>query len=358
MKNNHLKSFLSSICIGLLSVAFYACSSSDGNNSNSFDRALMLQNYAEKMIIPAYANFQTQVNALQTANNTFQTTPNSANLANLQTAWLNAATAWQSANAFNFGPAGEQGLTKNLNEEIATFPVNTARIEFFISNNDVSFNNFERDTRGLMAVEYLLYESTQGVLSSANKRNYLNALIQQIKTRTDAVVTAWATYKSVFIANTGTDIGSSTSALYNEFVKSYENLKNFKVSLPLGKRAGQTQTEPTKVEAYYSARSFVLMKAHFTALENLWNASYGFRSYLENATGGADLVKNTTAQITAVKNVLNAIDNNSSFSQIIQNNPASLESLYVEMQKLTRFFKSDMSSILGIAITYDSGDGD
>jgi uncharacterized protein len=42
---------------------------------------------------------------------------------------------------------------------------------------------------------------------------------------------------------------------------------------------------------------------------------------------------------------------------VAQNHP-TVDALHTELQKHTRFFKSDMSSLLGIAITFSSGDGD
>jgi hypothetical protein len=37
---------------------------------------------------------------------------------------------------------------------------------------------------------------------------------------------------------------------------------------------------------------------------------------------------------------------------------SQLEQIFLEMTKHTRFIKSEMSSLLGISITYASGDGD
>jgi hypothetical protein len=42
----------------------------------------------------------------------------------------------------------------------------------------------------------------------------------------------------------------------------------------------------------------------------------------------------------------------------IQTSPQALIDIHTELQKNTKNFKSEMSSLLGIAITYASGDGD
>jgi hypothetical protein len=42
----------------------------------------------------------------------------------------------------------------------------------------------------------------------------------------------------------------------------------------------------------------------------------------------------------------------------VQSAPTAATNFHTELQKHTRFFKSDMSSLLGLAITFSSGDGD
>ncbi len=349
-----------------------ACSNSGGEPSNSFDRQAMLQNFAQNLIKPAFGDLQSQVNALKAASDNFTQTVNVQNLTALQLAWENAYVSWQFANAYNFGPAGEEGIRKGLIEEIGTFPISGSKIEDAISNNNANFNDFNRDARGFLAVEYLIFDlendntSILTAFASQNRKDFLANAISNIKTRTDAVVSTWNnTYTTEFINNDGTDVGSSTSQLYNEFVRSFEALKNFKVGLPLGKRPGQTQTEPQLVEAYYSGKSLQMIENQFIAIQNIWYGKakggtdgIGFRDYLENVEGGNALISSTEAQLTVIQNTLDNIPNTPRFSAQISSNFTALDNLHTELQKHTRFFKSDMSSILGIAITFSSGDGD
>ncbi|WP_345239512.1 imelysin family protein [Nibrella saemangeumensis] len=349
-----------------------ACSKpGEVDTGQNFDRKAMLQQYADNLIRPAYADLQAKVNVLNTAAATFSGSPTAANLTALQTAWTEAYTAWQFANAYNFGPAGEEGVRKGLIEEVGTFPTSTAKVEATITTNNANFNDFNRDARGLPAVEYLIFSpqgnNTQIVTSfqSASRRNFLTAATADIKKRVDEVVTGWSTYSGNFVNRNGTDAGSATSELYNEFIRSYEAIKNFKIALPLGKRPGQTAAEPTRAEGYYSSQSLTFIKAHLTAIENIWYGrardgkdGVGFKEYLENVEGGQALVASAEAQLGNVRKALNALPENVPLSQQIQTNPAAVENVLNEFQKLTRFFKSDMSSLLGIAITFASGDGD
>lgn len=361
----------SSLVLIFLAAGLSACQKSTDQDpqSNSFDRKEMLNYYATKIIKPRYLNLQLSVEQLEVKSRTFVSQPTVQNLEAAKSAWLDTYLTWQYANGFNFGPAGEQGITKGLIEEIGTYPASDTKIENTIASGQFNFNNFDRDARGILTVEYLLFatSTTETITKFADqkRKDFLLAGVGNIKTRVDKVVADWNTYTNEFIANDGTDVGSSTSALYNEFVRNYEGLKNFKVGLPLGKRPGQTKAEPAKVEAFYSGQSLAGIKANYQALEDFYygkaadgNTGTGFKTYLENVEGGKALVASTEAQLSAIRGALNAVPTNAPFSQTIVNNPAMVDALHTELQKNTRFFKSDMSSILGIAITFASGDGD
>jgi len=351
----------------ILLFSFPACKDTDSSdNTGTFDRREMLRNYANNLIRPAYADLKTSTAALKAASIDFEAKPTTEHLNALKTTWTAAYTIWQSANTYNFGPGGEDGLRKGLIEEIGTFPVNETKIETLIAAGDVSLNNFNRDTRGFLAVEYLVFsDKNRSLLLDAPRRAYLSALVQHLHTQVETINAAWNAYEVVFLAATGTDVGSSTAQLYNEFVRSFEAIKNFKVGLPLGKRAGQTQVEPQLTEAYYSEASLKMLQQHLLVIEYIYYGrnsagqdGSGLKDYLDKVTGGPELVAATTAQLQKIKDALAAIPSDQPFSVLIKNNHPSVHNLHTELQKQVRFFKSDMSSLLGIAITFSSGDGD
>lgn len=353
---------------------FTACNNNSNNNDNAtaFDRKAMLQNYADQVIIPAYAQLLVQTQALNNALNGFVQNPASNTLQTAQTALEGALLAWQQANAFNFGPAGEMGIRKSLNEEIGVFPVSVIKTENYINNGDTSFANFDRDTRGFYALDYLLFnnvsDSVIAAFANTKRKNYLMACANHLLRSITPVNNAWqGAYKAEFVNNTGTDIGSSTSVFYNEYVKSFEALKNFKFGVPLGLRPGQTQPLPQHVEAYYSGLSVKLALAHWQAVKNMWNGisitnpaqdGIGLKEYLKTVTGGETLVGSTQAQMAAVDFAFTQINTNQKLSEQISSNFEKVNNVHTELQKQTRFLKSDLSSLIGVAITFSSGDGD
>lgn len=338
----------------------------DGGSAGAFDRKLLLENFADNIIIPYWGKMKTATDALSSAADALITTPNTTTLQATQTAWTNAYTSWLYCNSFNYGP-GEKPIFGMVNENIGTWPVNVGVVENRIAAGDFKFNDFRRDSRGLLTVEYLLFTPTalDSLTASSNRRQYLQKVIADIKTWVDENNTGWTTYRNAFVSNTDKSAGSPTSMLYNEFVKSFEAIKNFKIALPGGKRAGQPQPEPHLCEAYYSGQSIKFIKEHFKAVEQMWRGTgangtdgIGFDDYLDKVTGGTALKAETLAQLAAVNNANKSFADNEILANLVLMETERIDTLHTEYQKMTRFFKSDLSSLLGIAITYSSGDGD
>ena len=344
-----------------------------GPEASGFDKGSMLNFYANQQIKPAYSQVLSELSILKERADLFVANPDSIGLIALRLQWMKAAEVWQSACAFNFGPAGEEGLLKSLQEEIATFPVSATKTEQILAGSAFNLNDFNRDTRGFFAIEYLIFGKNQSQkfvldrFENPHARQYLTELCYHARQRVESVLQGWeGGFGKTFAEDKGTGTGSSTAMLYNEFVKSFEFLKNMKLGLPLGKRPGQTSARPDLSEAVFSGHSLKMMQLHFHTLCKIWNGTGftgngngpGFRAYLLQSEGGPALVGSTEAQIQKVNEAFAALPAGRSFSDLLATNDPSVELLHTELQKLTRFFKSDMSSVLGITITYASGDGD
>lgn len=335
---------------------------------DTFDRKAMLTSIADSMIVPGYSTLSDRVQSFERACDNFIQDPTIGSLTNAEYAWSLMLYSWENMQQFDFGPA--ESSTGNLSVAIGTFPTNAEKTEAYIAASDTTFVNYDRDTRGIYAAEYLLFgpngdsvEVLAAFASSPARKAYLRSVVRDIKSRIAPVVQAWkGAYRDAFVANNGTAVGSSTSLVFNEFNKSYENIKNYKWSVPLGLRPGQAGPEPTKVECTYASKtstfedkSLSASRAHFAATVKTWEY---FKPYLAVVPGGADLITQTEQQIATSKAALDAVPSTPSLAVQVATSPAAATASYTELQKLTRFFKSEMSSRLGIAITYSSGDGD
>lgn len=367
MKRQTLKFTVVAASIALAFVSFNCKDTPTDTPSDTFNRKAMLENFADNIIIPSFAELQAKVNALNSAVSAFVQTPNETTLQSARAAWEEAYLSWQYANGFNFGPA--QTSIGTLFQRAGVFPVNASQIENFIASRTLN-NDLSRDTRGFNAIEYLLYDAVSvsevlGKFSNQNRRDYLLTITAELKSAVDAVVSGWQSYRAEFVANVGTDIGSSTSILFNEFVMNFESIKNFKLGVPLGRRPGQTQPESARVEAFYSGKSIRFMREHLKAVEELYYGigrngvnGVGFVEYLRSVPSGNELIAQTEAQLAVVKQRMNALPVDARLSELIVTNFAQVDALHTELQRHTRFFKSEMASLLSLSITFSSGDGD
>jgi predicted lipoprotein len=351
----------------LILLAVSSCKDKEDTSiGTDFDKTAFLTNAADNIIVPAYATALSAARELKTATDLFTSDASQTNLSNLKNKWKAAFIAWQGASPFNFGPA-EDGSYKTITEDLATFPTNTTKTDAYISNGDYSFDNFDRDTRGYAAIDYLINSGTDAEIITSfdsNKKAYLAAISDDIVDRIDNVHGLWiASYRDTFVSNTTTSAGGSISLYYNQFLISYEGNKSYKLAFPAGLAAGQSGVQTNLLEAYHGAISLDLIKAQFTATENIWYGKStsgtdgsGFDDYLD-AVEGTDLKAQTITSIDNVWSKINAIPEGSMVTTL-NDDPSPIITTVEEMQKHTRYFKSDLSTKIGIAITFSDGDGD
>lgn len=355
-----------------LLIPFSSCDDPAGPAGEGYDRKAMLEFTARNIIIPLYGDFHQTVKSFDSTLQVFTEQSNEQHAQELRNSWRQMAEAWQYVVMFDFGPT--QMSDGSLFQNIGTFPASGLKIESFINAKDTSFRNFDRDSRGLYALEYLLFKDSvnflQSIVEQPFKLAYIKALSGNILTRVESVLNQWqGSYVISFINNDGAQAGSSISDLYNAFVYHFEVMKNYNLGLPMGKRAGQVNSEPTKVEGYYSGHSTALLKSKYTAIRNMWFgyarlsmasslSPKGFKDYILSVENGPRLVEDTELQWNVIGTAMNALDSKVPMQYMIISLDPNLELLFVEMTKHTRFIKSEMSSLLGISITYSSGDGD
>lgn len=360
------------IIIAALGLCLASCMESGGPQADTFDRTAMLTQLADNLIIPHYdsaANVSIRL-ATNCESILADGEVSSADVEALRGEFVDLALRWQRIVTYNFGPA--EGDFGTLAEDAATFPCDTAEVWRRIAAGDTLLRDFRRDTRGLATIDYLLFRRDAAEIardlsdvSAGNMRTYLRRVVNRLRDELTSAASAWTkSYRRIFIDRSGTDAGSSVSILLNELNKSFELLKNYKLGLPLGLRAGQTMAEPTKIELYYSGASYELLGLHYNSIKEIWSGRLSngtqipsFRSYLLTVVNGPRLVEETEAQFARIDAAYGLVSQ-STMSELIRSNPQTLVALHTEMQKLTRFIKSEMSSLLGISITYSSGDGD
>lgn len=360
----------------LLVVFLYSCgNNSENNGTTNFDKKQFLSNLAEKAILPAYANLESEATKFYDFVLTFEKQANAANLQNLQIQFAKLYKVWQSASLYEFGPAENVLLRANLN----TFPSSKTIIEANIRSGNVNLDMASNlSAKGLPAIDYLLFNNLDSnenafvVLLAEKKRlDYLKLIANDVLTKVKKVNTDWKnTYFAQFTQSTGTDAGSSLSLFINQFNFDYEILKTPKIGIPAGiKSLGIPQ--PDKCEALYMSRSRLFTKmsnelsaAQLLNFKNIFEGNYGnknlsLKAYLDaiNAKKGDLLLSDAIiAQLVVAENMLKLVDKN--FETAAMENDGKMAKVYEELQKGVVLLKTDMPSNLGVQITYQDADGD
>ena len=359
-----------SIFTAIITLMLSACKNPDNSCATDFDQSAFLTNIANNIITPRYDSLKLEVDALSLAVSNFTASPNQQSLDAARVAYRNAGMIWQKAMIFEFGPAENVQLRASLNN----FPVFEGRLEYAAQGGNY---NLEIDSfsfaKGFPAIDYLLYAGAANDAAiialfdtdanAQNRKNFLTAVMAQIKSKTDAVHSGWATYKPTFIATTGVATGSPISLLVNQLNQNYELFKNNKLGNPIGAKVSYIAS-PDKVEAKHSGLSldFALASLYGTYELFMGKDGSGFDDYI--AASGAE--KDGQPLQNVIINQFNTIASSlealrpETLNGAIQTNFNAVKTAYGHAQNQVIYLKTDLPSVLCISITYidNTDDGD
>ncbi len=336
----------------------------DNKPSASFDRTELLAHYDQQILYPALTELKTSAETLKSSVYALSVNRTPENLETAQNAWMAAANGYAGCFSINFGPG--ETLFGSFAENVGTFPVSEQKISSYITNADTTHANFDRDTRGIYGLEYLLFQSGAfSDFSDADYAAYARSTSAHLLEEVTKMVSGWEGYRTGFSQDNGTGSSSSITEMYNEWLKGFELVKNFMVGVPAGLRIGQNAAAPEQVAGFYSKQSKALLRQHLLHIEAMYfgaelpqgENAVGFDDYLLTTVGGSAVLEETKTQWSAIWSAFNALPD-APLDELVVSHPNEIDALYTELSKHTRFFKSELASRLGLTITYDSGDGD
>lgn len=373
-RNKMMKKFFP---IVLLAIFIAACSSSDDSvtpdtpEPTTFDRATLLRNMADNLIIPAHQALNADLEMLITAKDDFVATSNQANLDALRSAWLTAYKTWQHVEVYNIGKSEE--ILYNFQMNI--YPTNTTDIQNNIENGNydlTAVNN--NDAVGFPAVDYMIYgvgandteilEKYTSNAESTKYQMYLSDLINQMKSLTQEVLNDWnASYRDTFIASTANTASSAVNKIVNDYIFYYEKgLRANKIGIPAGNFSSTPL--PDRVEAFYNQEvSKELALEALTAVQNIFNGKHfgsnttdvGFKNYLESLDR-ADLATMIIAQFGTAREKIQVL--NANFSTQINTDNTKMTEAYDALQAAVVLLKVDMLQAFDINVDFVDADGD
>jgi uncharacterized protein len=341
----------------------FSCNKKDkeDENGSTFSKTELLTNLGDNIILPGYNNLKLNIEDFESKHNAFLNAKTAISFDSLKNSWKRTYIQWNKVSIFNFGPAVDFGLQAAL----GTFPTDSSKILSNISSESYNLSSSANiDAIGIPAFDFLLYRynAFEEYSNNTNYSDYALALITKMKEEVNAVYNLWNTsYLVTFKTSTGTESTSAFSIFINSFVKSYEEAKWTKLGIPLGKQSLGIQ-QPFYIETRLSKIGFKLFSANIEA----WRQA--FKGDSEDETSGVGLDDylidlERSSLVTTINSTLGDIvadieAYNSDFENILSSDATSLDALYTKIQNLTVSIKTDMTSVMGVLITYQDNDGD
>jgi len=363
--------------LGLMVVVLLlvSCDSDDsgGDSSGNFDRKSMLTNIADNVIVPAYDSLSATTQTLLAQTQELNFGSSADKVENLRISWKHALKQWQYAALYDFGPASDQGLLSFFN----LFPVSTTHIEDNIASGNYNLETAANiDAIGLQAMDYLLFgiESDAADLANYFSENpgYINYLIENatlMNNKATATLQGWTSgYRDSFVNATGTDIGSSLGQLVNVGIQYFEvHLRDAKIGIPAGARSSSGTPLPLQVEAYYNgAVSKEMLVNGIEGWQNMFNGNSrtgeqgsGLDDYLKflgTTFNGNPLHEGINERMENAKT--QTLNLSSDLREAVVNQQNECMDIFSELQQSVVLLKVDMTSAMGIQITYVDNDGD
>lgn len=359
---SYYKQYILTTFVTAIILLVMACTKTDtpgADTDRTFDKTAMLTGYADNLIIPGYSSMQEKLDLLETSLTSFLASPTATNQQQLKEIFKEAYLQFQRISVYQLGPA-ENGL---LNNFLNMFPADIATIENNISSGNYNLLvNSSVDEQGFPALDYLLFSEDAlqqfNEPSSANRKKYVHEVLTRMKTLGGTVLTEWnGTYRSQFIANTRTDVGSPIGFLVNQFAFEMDQLKGPRIGWPFGKQSGGV-VFADKSEAYYAGLSLPLAIENLSSLKNAYTgggSGKGISDYLV-ALGKQELNTEVVNQFDVTINKLKAIPE--PLSTAFTGHKDAVDAAYKEIQTLLTLLKTDVASATGVRITYQDSDGD
>ena len=176
-------------------------------------RTAVCDELVKVVILPDYEGLKSGSEQLAAALATAGRTPTVENVAVVRTAWQATRALWRRTNAYGIGPADDLALTGGIIDE----PTDAARLERLLTAETpldaVAVRSVGANQRGLLAIEYLLYEppgsSPEQIAAAlagptgARRALYLELLGGDLDAKIGAVVEAWRSRYGQELAQAG-----------------------------------------------------------------------------------------------------------------------------------------------------------
>ena len=272
------KLFYALLCVCFVGFAGVSCSSSDDSDDNDFtadDLTNVIKDYADKTVIPTYADMKENASKMNDAISTFKNSKKQEDLDKACEYWVKTRKAWESSEAFLFGPAD----TENLDPKLDSWPVDLTTLKEVLEDTkpiaDIDLND---NTGGFHALEYLLFRDGKNRkvadFSGDREFEYLEKIAGNMKSNSALLHDLWLNgYRAEFLA---LKQSSAIDFIIDGMVGIADEVGAIKIASPYETK------NVLEVESWYSFNSLIDFTNNIYSIENAYLGGYDTKTRGEN----------------------------------------------------------------------------
>jgi predicted lipoprotein len=335
-------------------------------------RRELLAAWGTGIIIPQYASFEAQSEALSSALDQLCQSPTSESRQSARNAWMAARETWKEAEVYAFGPYSRPEF--RIGPKIDSWPARNEDIEQLIAGDSPvdpsSVASLGVWHKGLPAIEYLLYPTTDAeplALSEPRRCEYLSSLGAELVSRAREIHVAWSPEGADFAAQLS-DAGRTSTAFrslrdaFSEIVNrmgfTIQNIRRDKLGRPLGEASGGTPA-PDSAESRFSGRSLADIQDNLDGIELLFYGDAGrnvpgLRQYLSERDRDFDDAMRSALDESRAR--LDAIG--MPLTEAVQSSPDAVVQASEQLDELQSLIQVDIIGALGLTLNFNDNDGD
>lgn len=334
-----------------------------------YDRAAMLRETAEIVILPGYEAVEADASVLASAARALCASPSPSTLSTAREAWRVTFLDWQRTLAYQFGPTRDQ----NYGPEMAFWPTRPMTIEANLAaTTEITpawVDTLGAGGKGLYAIEYMLYGTGDDAaaltqLQISRRCTYVAALADHVERTSTRIVDAWSPGSGDHLGALATagEPGNevyvaqlaAVSTVITQVLTQLRILKLTKLGIPLGNIDGLPQ--PGSIETLYAEHSVEAMRANLEGARRLWSAApHSLDGYVRSRRPElADLV---LAQFDAATAAISVLPE--PFGAYVSGpDHAAGDASYERIRELERAIGNDVSTVLAVSVMFTDNDGD
>lgn len=394
---------ISKASLSLVLLTAMGCSDSGNGSSepdadvDDFDKAALLRNVAENVILPNYRSFSSRTSELVAATSAYCASlgapEESANRTAAEVAWKGAMTAWQMSEPMHVGPALDADLA--LRELVYSWPITSPCAvdqEVMKLRSDPSGFQIAQsltNRRGLDANEYALFatslesecppqvtpegwEALSDVERRAARCEYLARAAVDLEEQASAIVQAWDSNGGNYVADLAMPLGPESgfdseqdalNALFGALFYLDIVTKDQKLAEPTGLMPNSCSTQDSscaeELESQYANHSKENISANLAGFEMLFFGDtesgaegVGFDDYLL-AKGRGDVVTAVRDSVDRAREAIEAMPGTA--AEALQDDYDSVVGAHTAVKVITDSLKQDVPSILNLEIPTEAG---